>query len=138
MARTTEKTDAPQFTAIKAARKSNQPQLNISHAQVLALLALSGQSKPEKGTPLSLGSPAKGKAHLVWGCITSAGEPYEITQGDTHGIWLSHQDGTGREKFEALLGALPVGKSALFRVVSVRYVPAGTEAVQDEELQEVG
>ena len=126
-----EKPAPAEFTAIKAARKSNQPQLNISHAQVLALLAMSGQAKPEKGTPLSLGSPAKGKAHLIWTCATQTGETYRIMQGDTHGIWLSHQDGPGRDKFDTLLQALPVGKSALFRVVSVRYVPAGADASDD-------
>ena len=126
-----------QFTAIKAARKSNQPQLNISHAQVLALLAMSGQAKPEKGTPLSLGSPAKSKAHLIWTCVTEKGEQYKILQGDTHGIWLSHQDGPGREKFETLLQALPVGKSALFRVVSVQYVAAGADASEGGEAIEV-
>ena len=92
-----------EFTAIKAARKSNQPQLNISHAQVLALLAMSGQAKPEKGTPLSLGSPAKGKAHLIWTCATQTGETYRIVQGDTHGIWLSHQDGPGRDRDSLML-----------------------------------
>ena len=52
-------------------------------------------------------------------------------------MWLSHQDGAGREKFEALLTRLGVGKSALFRVVSVQYMPAGTEQAQDQEVAEI-
>ena len=96
-----------------------------------------GAERPTKDTPLSLGSPSKGKAHLVWGCVTSGGEAFQIVQGDTHGVWLSHQDGAGREKFEALLTRLGVGKSALFRVVSVQYMPAGTEQAQDQEVAEI-
>ncbi len=120
------------FTAIKATRKSNQPQLNINHATVLSLMTMAGAARPEKGKPLSLGSPAKGKAHLIWTCVTASGEEYKIVQGDTHGIWLSHQDGPGREKFDTLLQALPVGKSAMFRVTAVKYVPAGADPVQDD------
>ena len=40
-------------------------------------------------------------------------------------------DALGRDKLEALLGKIEVGKSAMFRVVSVQYVPAGADAVQD-------
>ncbi len=126
-----------EFSKVIMTRKSSQPQLNLSHVQVLELLDRAGAERPTKDTPLSLGSPSKGKAHLVWGCVTSGGEAFQIVQGDTHGVWLSHQDGAGREKFEALLTRLGVGKSALFRVVSVQYMPAGTEQAQDQEVAEI-
>ena len=126
-----------EFTKVIMTRKSSQPQLNLSHGQVLELLDRAGADRPTKDAPLSLGNPSKGKAHLIWSCITSGGEACQITQGDTHGVWLSHQDGAGREKFESLLTRLAVGKSALFRVVSVQYVPAGAEQVQDQEVQEI-
>ncbi len=118
-------------------RKSTQSQLTVPHSAVLALLDSAGAERPDKDNPLTLGSPAKGKAHLVWGCIAKDGEEYSLIQGDTHGLWLSHQDGLGLAKLETLLQVLPIKGRAKVCVVSVRYVPAGTDPVQDEEVVEV-
>ncbi len=113
-------------------RKSGQPQLNVSHATTLKLLTNAGQKSPGKSEPVRLGSPAKGKPYLIWSCTTSSGEQFKIVQGDTHAIWLSHQEGDGREKLERLLTQLPVGGKAMFRVLKTDYFAGGDAGPGDD------
>ncbi len=129
--------ELPEHLAVQVVKKSNQPQLNIPHASVLAMLRLAGATAPGKGEPVKLGSPAKGKDHLLIECITKDGKTYRLVQGDTHALWLTHQDGDGLTRLEGLFSKLDIGQRGLLRVVKTTLIKSGDTSADDGSFVEV-
>lgn len=87
-------------------------QLTLSNEDASAVRQLAGAEF------VRIGSPMKGKPFIVLNCITKSGKRFQLFHGDTHSVWLCHQQGLGREWMLMALNALEVGARAVVNVES--------------------
>ena len=111
---------------VLARKAAYQSQLNISHADAMALLAMAGA--PHN---IHLGNPRNGMPSLRL-LVKVKNRKIHWVQGDTHALWLAHQDEEdGRTIFDKLLRQLALGDSVTVEVIGAQFFDGKPKNMDD-------